>query len=199
MIVEHENQVPWPAGRGITASRKSGPFKTNMTDACERIEREVGAFTRAGRDWRTRSLRIYAECQLGVRNRFLANQRGLLDPRVAVEFDLDGQQYIIVADRYVEPWQNLCGIAEYIKAIRAQERNGIFTADEMFASFAALPSARSRHWSEVLMVPKSATREQIDRAYRELVRKLHPDVGGDHEEMVLLNVAYDQAKAEVGG
>ncbi len=32
MNVAHENQVPWPADRGITASRKSGPFRTNMVD-----------------------------------------------------------------------------------------------------------------------------------------------------------------------
>lgn len=198
MNVAHENQVPWPAERGVTASRKSGPFRTNMVDACERIEREVSAFTRAGRNWRTRNLTIYAECQLGAKLRFLANQRGLLDPRVAVEFDLDGQTYNICADRYIEPWQNLCGIAEYIKAIRAQERNGIFTAAEMFASFASLPSGRDRHWSEVLMVPRDATRETIDRAYRDLVKRLHPDVGGNSDDMAALNVAYDQAKAEVG-
>jgi hypothetical protein len=168
-----------------------------MVDACERIEREVSAFTRSGRNWRTHNLTIYSECQLGAKLRFLANQRGILDPRVTVEFDLDGQIYNICADRYVEPWQNLCGIAEYIKAIRAQERNGIFTAAEMFAAFAALPSGRHRHWSEVLGVSRDAGREAIDKAYRALVRKLHPDVGGNADDMAELNVAYDQAKSEV--
>lgn len=195
MNTYHENQVPWPPDRPVTASRKSGPFATNLSDACERIEQAVSAFTRKGRGWRTKELWIYADGDVGIKGRFLANQRGIRDPRVAVEFDLDGAKYRIVADRYIEPWQNLAGIAEYIKAIRAQERNGIFTASEMFASFASLP-ARS-HWSSVLGIELPATRAEIDAAYRRLAKQMHPDVGGTDDQMADLNAAYEQAKEEV--
>lgn len=195
MITYHENQVPWPPDRAVTESRKNGPFRTNLSDACERVEGAVSAFTSRGRQWRTNELWIYVDGDLGAKGRFIANQRGIRDPRVAVEFDLDGLKYRIVADRYVEPWQNLAGIAEYIKAIRAQERNGIFTASEMFASFTALP-ARA-HWSSVLGLNLPVTRGEIETAYRRLAKQRHPDVGGSDDEMAELNAAYEQAKEEV--
>lgn len=72
------------------------------------------------------------------------------------------------------------------------------TVEQLMGAFQALPSGSDRHWSEVLMVPKNATRSAIDSAYRALARKLHPDVGGNSDDMAALNVAYDQAKAEVG-
>jgi hypothetical protein len=43
----------------------------------------------------------------------------------------------------------------------------------------------------VLGVPKDATRDEIHDAYRELARRLHPDVGlGDPAEMVRINEAW---------
>lgn len=188
MNVFHENQVPWPADKPVTAERKNGPFRTSMSDAATRIETEVGAFTRPGKNWRTTELWIYADADLGARNRFLANQKGLRDPRVAVQFDLDGKTYKIVADRYFEPWQNLAGITEYIKAIRAQERNGIFSADEMMASFAALPP--KRRWFAGLK-----SREAVTDRYRELAKKHHPDAGGNSDDMAAINAEFAEVKA----
>ncbi len=194
MTVYHESQVPWPAGRAETADRKNGPFQTNMANACDRIEKQVEMFSRS--TWRTTELWIYADADSGAKGRFLSNQRGIRDPKVAVSFDLDGTQYNIVADRYFEPWQNLAGIASYIEAIRAQERNGIFTAQEMMASFAALPAPpRKRDWFEVLAVSPSAPREVIDASYKALAKKLHPDVqGGSTEAFQELQGAYEDAK-----
>jgi hypothetical protein len=186
MDVYHESQVPWPADRPVCKDRKSGPFRTAMADATRRIETEVGAFTRAGKPWRTKELWIYADADTGARNRFLNNSRGVRDPRVAVSFDLDGKEYKIVADRYIEPWQNLAGIAEYIKAIRAQERNGIFTAEEMMATFAALPAGSQ--WFD-----GCKTKAAVLDKYRELAKTHHPDVGGDQSQMASINDARDRA------
>lgn len=115
---------------------------------------------------------------------------------MAVRFDLDGTEYNIVADRYIEPWQNLAGIAEYIKAIRAQERNGIFTAQEMMATFAALPAPGAFvPWYVVLDLPESASLDVITAAYRELAKTRHPDApGGSKEAFQELQAAYEQAK-----
>lgn len=196
MKVYHENQVPWPVERSVTQDRKSGPFRTNMIDAATRIEEAVSAFTKNGANWRTKELWIYADGDMGIKGRFLSNQRGIKDPRVAVTFDLDGEEYKIVADRYIEPWQNLAGIAEYIKAIRAQERNGIFTAKEMMATFAALPAPKARRpWYVVLEVSDQTPIEVVHAAYRTLAKKYHPDSPeGDHEKFVELAQAYETAK-----
>lgn len=189
MNVYHENQVPWPADRALTTARKNGPFRTSLADACKRVECAVSAFTKAGSASRTNELWIFADGELGAMGRFLANQRGLCDARVAVRFDLDGIEYNIVADRYIEPWQNLAGIAEYIKAIRAQERNGIFTASEMFVAFAALPG--SRDW-----FAGCSGAEQVKSRYRTLAAEHHPDRGGDTAVMAEINAQYAAARGE---
>lgn len=47
----------------------------------------------------------------------------------------------------------------------------------------------------VLGVAPSATRLDIDRAYREKAKAAHPDApGGSHEMMVALNTARDEAR-----
>lgn len=197
MNVYHENQVPWPANKPETKTRKSGPFTTNMSDACKRIEKEVAAFTRAGKNWRTKEVWIFADADLGVKNRFLSNSKGLRDPKVSVRFDLDGAEYNIAADAYFEPWQNLVGIAKYIESIRAQERNGIFTAQEMMASFAALPAPQKlKPWFQVMRLGEGASLEAIEAAYRFLAKQHHPDVPtGSTEAFQELQAAYESAKA----
>jgi hypothetical protein len=41
----------------------------------------------------------------------------------------------------------------------------------------------------------NATTEDIKQAYRRLSRKIHPDQGGDHEQFIALQRAYEQALA----
>jgi hypothetical protein len=77
--------------------------------------------------------------------------------------------------------------------VRAQERNGIFTVEEMLHTFAALPGAR-RSWWEVLGVPRDAHTSVAEAAYRDLVRRCHPDVGGDPEEFVRIQAAIEEAR-----
>jgi len=42
-----------------------------------------------------------------------------------------------------------------------------------------------------LGVPKTATQEQIKKAYRKLAMEHHPDRGGDHDKFSSINAAYD--------
>ena len=194
MNVYHETQVPWPAHRKPKTTRKNGPFKVNLVSAADRVESAVRMFSKG--TWRTKELWIYIDGgQVGARNAFLANQRGILSPRVCVRFDLDGHEYNICADSYTAPEQNLAGIAAYVESVRAQERNGIFTVEEMMHTFAALPSRSG--WASVLGVDATASRADIDKAYRAMAKGAHPDTGGSHEAMSALNAAYEQAKEEV--
>lgn len=194
MNIYHENQVPWPVGKAITPSheRKSGQFSVTLASAAERIEKQVGAFTKSGKPWRTSALWIYAEAKLGGRNRFLANQPRSFDPRVVVSFDIDGKPYAISADRLDAPEQNLAAIAAYIEAMRSQERYGIFTVEELLQSFSALPPPSS---GLVTISPFAGltTADAISALYRDLAKAAHPDMGGSDAAMALLNLQRDEA------
>jgi len=44
---------------------------------------------------------------------------------------------------------------------------------------------------KLLGIDETATQEDIKSAYRKLVKKYHPDIGGSHELFLLLQNAYD--------
>mgnify|MGYP000848334633 CR=1 FL=1 len=158
-----------------------------------RLLAESGTVHEAKRS-RTNELWIYVEgAEVGARSRFLSNQRKA-SPAVAVRFDLDGRTYNIAADRYSAPEQNLAGIAAYIESVRAQERNGIFTVEEMLHTFAALPDGR-RSWWEVLDVPRDAPVSVAEAAYRALAFCCHPDVGGDPDKFREITEAIQEARS----
>jgi hypothetical protein len=48
-------------------------------------------------------------------------------------------------------------------------------------------------WAVELGVPFPTSRDAIDKAYRALAKKRHPDVGGSQEAMTKLNLAYQKA------
>jgi len=46
----------------------------------------------------------------------------------------------------------------------------------------------------ILGVSPSATREEVDKAYRTKAAETHPDKGGSNEQMMLVNAAYEVIK-----
>ena len=44
---------------------------------------------------------------------------------------------------------------------------------------------------QILGVPENATQEDIKKRYRELVKKLHPDRGGNEDEFKKVSAAYE--------
>lgn len=57
-----------------------------------------------------------------------------------------------------------------------------------------MPSGEAAPWWRVLGVEPTASDVEIERAYRELVRRHHPDAGGDRAEFERVAEAYRLAK-----
>ncbi|WP_442943509.1 J domain-containing protein [Nostoc sp.] len=59
-----------------------------------------------------------------------------------------------------------------------------------------LPPSKDSWWI-VLGVLPTATFDEAQSAYRQLAQKSHPDFGGTHNEMAKINLAYQEAKAQL--
>jgi DnaJ-like protein len=117
------------------------------------------------------------------------------DPGAAVYFKLKGKPRCLACDKWQSVADNLASIAAHVEALRAIDRYGVGTLDQAFAGYTQLPAAPVDWWI-VLGIPASSGPEEIDRAYKALARKHHPDVGGDPSQMARLNQARDLALQE---
>jgi hypothetical protein len=124
------------------------------------------------------------------------------DPGVAVYFDriVGGKRtpFVVACDTYSRVLWNLRAVGLTIDAMRSIQRYGASSLlEQAFQGFAALPPAGyEKPWWEVLGVDvdKPHTLDLVRAAYLELVKLHHSDVGGDHERMVEINLAFEQAK-----
>jgi len=121
-----------------------------------------------------------------------SGQRAPDDPGVAVYWGRGASARCIAVDQYDRVADNLAAIAATLEAMRAIERHGgAAILDRAFTGFTALPAPEQ--WFTILGVSASATREQIEAAYRPLAMKHHPDrPGGDVKEMARINAARDE-------
>jgi len=113
------------------------------------------------------------------------------DPGVAVYWKRSGEKHRCMAiDRYDRVADNLAAIAATLNAMRAIERHGGATIlDRAFSGFAALPAPEQPF--QILGIGANASIEEVERAYRLLASKHHPDKGGDPAKMARINWARD--------
>lgn len=131
----------------------------------------------------------------------LSNQKAPEDPGVAVYFKLKNQDRVLACDRWDRVEHNLWAIAKHVEAIRAQDRYGVGTVEQAFAGYAALPDPeRDQEWHGVLAFALNAqlTRDDIETRYRELVKRHHPDKGGDAVTFDRIVKARAAALAAIG-
>lgn len=120
------------------------------------------------------------------------------DPGVAVYWRKGGkgQTKVMAVDRYDRVADNLAAIAATLEAMRAIERHGgAQILDRAFTGFTALPGVPSC-W-DVLGLKRGASAAEIERAFRDLARKHHPDAGGTHDEFIRVQNAREQALLEL--
>jgi hypothetical protein len=141
---------------------------------------------------------------------YAMGDRDASDTGIAVWFVLDGEERVLVCDRWRRPSENLHAIALTIAAIRGIARWGSGElVNRAFEGFKALPPAvdpPNRPWWEVLCVQVDvlemresplAVLAKARRAHRMLIRTAHPDVGGDADHASAINVAFAEAEREL--
>lgn len=199
----------WPAGWDRTASskRKRANFNSRKdTGASYRmkrsltiskgIQRVLAALQKMG----IPSYQVIISTNMPVRQDGLpySGRRDPDDPGAAVYWRPYGSSQntphkCMAIDQYDRLADNLAAIAGTLDAMRAIERwGGADILDRAFQGFAALPEYVSRGWHNVLGVPANAPREEVERAYKILRGKHHPDRGGDTEIFQMVQEAWKQ-------
>lgn len=192
--------LTWPDHIPRSTRRESGQFRTSLAGALKNVEDSLRLFARdSGK--KIEGLVISSNVTLGV-------QRPA-DPGVAVWFTWDGLQVCIPVDRYEKVEANLQAIHHVIEARRTELRHGTLAlVRASFQGFKALPpppGARpARTWREIFGVngnvtPGQSMKDFIEREYRALAKKAHPDAGGSAEEFAELQRAREEALREIGG
>lgn len=188
--------LSWPVGwpRVLGYSRKGGPFRVSLSGALDRLEAEL---RRLGAS----HLVISTNLRPRLDGRPYADQAlRVTDPGVAIYFRLKEQPRVLACDRYLKIEQNIAAIAAHVEALRGIERWGVGSLEQAFAGYAALP-APGADWRTVFgyehdHFPALAS---VKARYRERAREIHPDRGGDHDQLVRLNQAMEAAERELDG
>jgi hypothetical protein len=106
------------------------------------------------------------------------------DPGAAVYFELKGKPVSLACDKWRRVEDNVWAIGKHVEAIRGQNRWGVGSVEQAFRGYMALPGigeSTASTWWQVLGVPINSTEEVVREAYRILVKRHHPDKGGDAE------------------
>jgi hypothetical protein len=128
-----------------------------------------------------------------------AQQRNISDTGVAVYFTRKGKAMVMAQDRFWTVLGNMRSLTMAIEGLRQMERHGgAVMMERAFTGFTAIaPPGWKKPWREVFGI-KNGWSGDITALYREKARSRHPDAGGSDTLMAELNVAYGEAKAELG-
>jgi hypothetical protein len=128
-----------------------------------------------------------------------ADSRRIDDPGIAVYFKFKKKSLVMARDGFHSVAGNLRSLGLAIDGMRQLERHGgSLMLEKAFDGFLAIaPPDWKKPWREVFGI-KSDWTGDIAQLYREKARNRHPDAGGSDTLMAELNVAYEEARHELG-
>lgn len=192
---------------GVDAYPLSWPQGWPRTRSPSRSRFEVGSFAKA-RDQLIHEVRMIDGSYMVMSSNVALRQDGLpyanlaapKDTGVAIYFLRNKKQMVFACDKWDRVADNMRAVQKTIEAIRGIERWG---ASEMLerslSAFEALPSPdMMNHWSTVLGVPRTATKADVEAAFKRKAMQAHPDTGGSAAAMQALVAARDEAFKAIG-
>jgi hypothetical protein len=116
-----------------------------------------------------------------------------------VRFELRGKPVVLTCQSQATYRQNLRCLYYAVEALRLNEKRGINeTLREAYAQLpppvSAPPAPESTNPYDVLQVPRGASLEVCEAAYRTLINQHHPDRGGSDTLAARLNAAIAQIR-----
>ena len=128
-----------------------------------------------------------------------ADNKRLDDPGIAVYFKFKKKSLVMARDGFVSVAGNLRSLGLVIEGMRQTFRHGgDLMLERAFEGFLAIaPPDWKKPWRQVFGI-KPDWAGDILALYREKARERHPDVGGNDTLMAELNVAYKEARQELG-
>ena len=203
------NPLCWPNNVPRTAPHKRGrPLfdERTIASAVDFVLSEINRLNKRRWDWNDDKVVISTNLRLNRDQMPASNQAEPADTGAAVYFTLrfwrNGKQFerpcVLTCDRWCKVSFNLWAIAKDIEAQRARERWGSTSTEQAFQGYLAIPEkCGGPAWWTTLGVPTTATRSEIEAAYKSKSKLVHPDMqGGSHDAYVALQTAFDQAMAQ---
>lgn len=190
--------LSWPDNWPRTKFQKTPKFQEHtVSEAVLYLIAEVNRLNGRYPDFEDPYLVISTNVKPTLAGRPMSNQAEPQDVGVAVYFKLkaaNSMPIVLACDTWRKVSWNVWAIAKHIESLRAQDRWGVGKLQQAFRGYAALPGigeSSGMKWWEELGVPINATEEQVRKAYRELAKVHHPDVGGDGIKFSRLSNAID--------
>lgn len=177
----------WPVGYKRSLYTKKSKFSAVNLDACRNDM--LAELRRLG----ATSIVVSTNFPLRKDGLFQASapRGGINDHGVAIYFSLNNESMVLCCDKWHNIESNIVAITKTIDAMRGMDRWGVSDMlKRAFSGFKALPEASE--WWEILGVSKSASADQIKKAYREKAMTAHPDRGGNAFQFNLINEAYQK-------
>jgi hypothetical protein len=188
--------LTWPEGWPRTSDHKRAPnnqFKTTFIKARTDLLRELDLMGASG---------AVISSWLPLRNdgmpRADSARMRITDPGVAVYFQWRKKSMVIARDVYSNVHDNLRSIGLAVAHLRGLERHGGgHMMERAFSGFMAIEAPGRRSCWATLGIEAGSSRDEIERAFRELAKRYHPDTGGTHDEFVQIKAARDLAMSQV--
>ena len=191
--------LQWPVGWQRTPSerRKSSRYQVSFSKARDDLINELCLF-----GCKPHNIVISTNVPLRRDGFPYSGMREPDDPGVAAYWITDaGVQNVIACDAWRTVRENLRAVGLAVQGLRLIQRTqATEILQRAFSGFAALPATGSLpSWATMLgfSTVGGLTIEDIETAYRSCAMNLHPDRGGNHDEMVRLNQAREDAKRAV--